>query len=66
MNNQKLYVVESNSDAHEGMSLWGLGATPESALLDAGVYATANTAVREVTDEHERSEMWRSFPHSLE
>ena len=38
MTNQKLYVVESNSDAHEGMSLWGLGATPESALLDAGVY----------------------------
>ena len=66
MTNQKLYVVESNSDAHEGMSLWGLGATPESALLDAGVYATANTVVREVIDDHERAEMWRSFPHSLE
>ena len=66
MNNQKLYVVESKSEAHEGMSLWGLGATPESALQDAGVYATSSTTVREVTDEHERAEMWRSFPHSLE
>lgn len=66
MISKKLYVVESDSDAHEGMSLWGLGATPESALLDAGVHATANTTVREVTDEHERVEMWRSFPHSLE
>ena len=63
--NLELYVVESPSTVHKGMSLWGLGATQESALRDAGENALGST-IRLVVDQHEKNEIWKSYPHSRE